>query len=407
MRGVFAEYLQGTGHVISNVDIKNSSATSASANVGALVGKINSGSTGVTSVTITDCDIIDVSLSGVGYVGGLLGSVDNQIIVNNCTVSRTGGSSVTVTSSANYAGGFIASLAEASHEISNCSSSVPVSCTNSSVGGFIGYTAGGTFTKDSSSGNVEGKTNIGGFIGNAVGTITISKCCSTGESVTPTGNAVGGFIGHANTGVSISDSYSTTSILNASSYRKVGGFIGQVDTGGTITVTRCYATGSITANFEAGGMIGHVPVSTFTMADCAAWNSSITAKSREKTNWSSGSIIGVTHPNCHVSNCFRSPDMTMTIYPVPADDFDQPDIDGTTTPLYWNSQEMPFTYSSCDQTSISAGTSNAYAARWAYHGKHVAGGTSLSSLASTPKGSGGLGWSSEIWVFSGSLPTLK
>ena len=40
--------------------------------------------------------------------------------------------------------------------------------------------------------------------------------------------------------------------------------------------------------------------------------------------------------------------------------------------------------------------------RWAYHGKHVASGTKLSTLASTT-----LGWSSSVWDFSGDTPTLK
>ena len=40
--------------------------------------------------------------------------------------------------------------------------------------------------------------------------------------------------------------------------------------------------------------------------------------------------------------------------------------------------------------------------RWAYHGKHVAAETTLSTLASTT-----LGWSTDVWDFSGALPVLK
>ena len=36
------------------------------------------------------------------------------------------------------------------------------------------------------------------------------------------------------------------------------------------------------------------------------------------------------------------------------------------------------------------------------HGKHVAAGTTLSTLASTT-----LGWSADVWDFSGAVPTLK
>lgn len=370
-------------------------------NFGGFVGYLETHQQDIATATIEYSDA-DADMSSVKgqQVGGFVAIATKMAPakIDHCS------SNVTVNSGANYAAGFIAMAAAANHVITNNSSSGSVSGA-ATVGGFAGMASQGTWTNNTTSCTVVGSgANVGGFAGQINGNISISKCSATGASVTASGNVCGGFAAIAANGANITDCYSTMELKGGT--RKRGGMIGHV-TAGTVSIERCYATGNINANFELGGLVGYVAVPTFTLNDCAAWNGSITASNCTNTNWSSGAIIGITHPNCHASNNFRSPDMELTVWCVPDADFDQPDIDGTTTPLYWNSQNKPFTWSYCDQTSISAGSGNSLAARWAYHGKHVAAGTKLSTLASTAKASGGLGWSSEVWDFTDDLPTLK
>ena len=97
-------------------------------------------------------------------------------------------------------------------------------------------------------------------------------------------------------------------------------------------------------SFRLGGLIGNVNSTNATVKNCAAWNSEVTASSHGQANWSSGAVIGTAHPNCHAINNFRNPDMSLTVYcPPPTSDWNHPDIDGTTHPLYQNSQTAPFT----------------------------------------------------------------
>ena len=181
------------------------------------------------------------------------------------------------------------------------------------------------------------------------------------------------------------------------------GFIAQIATVTSATISNCYASGAVVGSFRLGGLIANVGAANITVQNCAAWNSEVTASSHGQTNWSSGAVIATAHPNCHAINNYRNPDMSLTVYcPPPTADWDHPDIEGTTHPLYQNSQTAPFTWAESTATAISAGNRNVDAGRWAYHGKHVDSGTTLSQLASTT-----LGWPADIWDFSGSLPTLK
>ncbi len=369
--------------------------------LGGLVGRVDD-----VAATFNDCSVSNVSVSLKGtaannnfrYTGGVMGYIGKSVSVGNtigCSVI-----SPTISGAVHYTGGFVGYLDGGS--IKNCTASSSVTVTGaSSVGGFVGMVNSGTLENNSTSINVSGSANVGGFAGQTV-VGTIKKCSATG-TVTASGNVAGGFIGYINGNTTVEDSYATGNLSGKT--RKRGGIVGYVESG-TVRIERCYATSNISANFELGGIVGYVGVTTFTMNDCAAWNGSITASNRNYDNWSSGAVIGITHPNCHASNNFRNPNMTLTVWWVPDADYDHPDIDGTTHPLVQCSQTKPFTFAEATATSISAGSSNADAGRWAYHGKHSST-NRLSTLASTAKASGGLGWDGSVWDFTGDLPTLK
>lgn len=633
-RGILAEYLQGTGHVITNVTVSDGSVNTTSDKVGGFIGNTNNGAEGVVSATITNCTVSGTTVSGKGSVGGFIGYGDAKLIISGCTVTgctvtasgqyvggfmgivrnypttitdchvedatvnvnynedaRGGGfagqlfdqatiSGCTVgTASAkvtintkepsnttnvinaggfvgvcygtitkngdvrskayakitsdntlgcplrlggfvgyhagtieysdaiidmtslkgqhiggfagyvvhetdrlgkidnctsdgaitgnNYTGGFIGYLNSGNPEISNCTASgsvtaqsgcggfvgqtmsgvftncstaVTCSFNGSNNGGFAGQIQGGTLTGCSASGNVTSTssgTTFGGFAGLIPNSATLDKCSAHGDVTSNGKSYFGGFIGAINKGtvvikrchatgnvisnqtyaspfianithdtnaldVTIENCYSTGTVTLSNQMR--GGLIAQVNIGnGSATISNCYASGANVGSFRLGGLIGNVGSANVTVKNCAAWNSEVTASNHGQTNWSSGAVIGTAHPNCHASNNYRNPGMSLTVYcPPPSADWDHPDIDGTTHPLYQNSQTEPFTWAESTATAIAAGSGNVDAGRWAYHGKHVASGTTLSQLASTT-----LGWPADIWDFSGNLPTLK
>ena len=484
-RGIFAEYCQGTGHTITKVDITNGALNTTSNNSGAMIGRINSGSSGKTTVTIIDCEVSGTTVSGAGNTGGFLGSIEAKTVVTDCSTSAA------VTGSGASVGGFVGSCTEAI--LTRCSATGAV-VKNSANGNFVGGFAGsmekctldGCFATGTVTTTAVTSEHVGGFIGNlkpATGALaSIQNCYATGN-VNGSGRWTGGFIGYIyraadNCGdVEISKCHATGNVTVGANKNYVAGFIarsymytgshltiekcyatGNVSAAGSgasaffgeigemttctisdcyatgnvsganqqraglvaivngnantsATISRCYASGTIDGTFRLGGLIGNLNNSKATVRDCAAWNGAVTATAAVQTNWSSGAIIATAHPNSQVINNFRNPSMSLTVYcPPPTSGWDHPDIEGTTHPLYQNSQTAPFTWAETAATSLSAGTDNVDAGRWAYHGWHTAE-TRLSTLASAAKGAssgqGGLGWSSDVWDFTADLPTLK
>ena len=484
-RGIFAEYCQGTGHTITNVDITNGALNTTSSNSGAMIGTINSGSSGVTTVTIANCEVTNTTVSGAASTGGFIGSIGAKTVVTDCSTSAA------VTGSGASVGGFVGSCTEAI--LTRCSATGAV-VKNSANGNFVGGFAGsmekctldGCFATGTVTTTAVTSEHVGGFIGNlkpATGALaSIQNCYATGN-VNGSGRWTGGFIGYIyraadNCGdVEISKCHATGNVTVGANKNYVAGFIarsymytgshltiekcyatGNVSAAGSgasaffgeigemttctisdcyatgnvsganqqraglvaivngnantsATISRCYASGTIDGTFRLGGLIGNLNNSKATVRDCAAWNGAVTATAAVQTNWSSGAIIATAHPNSQVINNFRNPSMSLTVYcPPPTSGWDHPDIEGTTHPLYQNSQTAPFTWAETAATSLSAGTDNVDAGRWAYHGWHTAE-TRLSTLASAAKGAssgqGGLGWSSEVWDFTADLPTLK
>ncbi len=345
-------------------------------NIGGFVGFLEKG-----TIEYSDAD---ATLSGIkgNQVGGFAGVLTNggTSTVDNCTANAT-------VSGNNYVAGFIGQAAAADHVITNNSSAGTVSGA-ATVAGFIGQASQGTLTKNSTSCTVTASgANSGGFAGQLTGNVTVSKCYTTGI-VTGNGNVCGGFTGVASNGASISDCYSTGNLSGGT--RKRGGIVGHV-TEGTVSINRCYTTSNISNNFEMGGLVGFVSVETFTMTKCAAWNGSIVASSRSDANWSSAACVGVAYLTCTLTDNYRNPNMDSLMYWGTNSDctislpttFQHPDV----------SPSAPLT-----DPQGNAVTSNTMRP---YQGKCDAGKT-LSQLASTT-----LGWSSDVWDFSGELPTLK
>lgn len=391
--GVLAGYV-GSSSVsavgnISDITVKNATVTGSKRHLGGVAGFINK-----VSETVRNCHVVNTTVSSTAdRVGGVFGQVDKTFTVQDCSAEN-----VTVSGSINIGG----LVGVGYGNFTDCTSSGEITSINTTsnadigLGGLVGYFENGTISHCSSSVNAIQETNgrdIGGLIGKMlVG--TVEKSYSTGN-VKGLQRNVGGFIGlitNTSSKSVVTDCYCTGNVV-ANAYS--GGFLGLHEKG-VVEITNCYATGSVEGAFALGGMLG-VTATGMSMSKSAAWNSSITASSNGEGNWSSGAVVGVTFPTITLTDNYRNPAVALTVWWVPDADYSHPDV-SSSTPLVVKdiaTGELRPT------TATGTGSGNDNYPQFAYHGK-VEAGKSLCQLASTT-----LGWSSEVWDFSGDLPTLK
>ena len=371
-------------------------------------------------VEYCDADVVMNDLKGT-YIGGFCGvNVDNTI--QHCTVTGS-------VSGGDFTGGFVGEVDAGT--ISNCTAAGTLTTTATTVGGFIGGTnsakATCTISNNSTSMNVSGAGLVGGFVGSAVGTYTSNS--ATGN-VTSTGSHVGGFAGRIleSSTASFSKNFATGTVTTVNNKANVGGFIGYV--GGNLTMENCYATGNVgtssaggnktggligytldssitegvkitncyaSGNVEgyatSGGLIGRTGLSSVEMNGCVAWNSVVNSQKNEEGRYSSAAVVGTAYPTCTLTNNYRKPDMSLTAIWVPEmDTFQHDDV----------SPEHPLTDKDGEaMNDTSTGSDQEHYPIYPYHGKVDAGKT-LSALARDV-----LGWSPDIWDFTGDLPVLK
>ena len=239
--GVLAD-VTVSGASIKNITITNSS-ISGKDFVGGLVGVLEGS---VENVQIS-CPV-----TGAAKVGGLVGEMKDGSLKN---ISVTG----LLTCTYQYAGGLVALMDKGSVE--NCSFTADLNYTKSAtyanVGGLIGELTDGTVTSSYATGNVAvtGGDNVGGLVGLA-GKGSVINCYATGEVKADTnrGNKVGGLIGNASGSLTISNCHATGNVSAKNSY--VGGLVGYFTDG---SVENCYATGNVTAPASfVGGLVGQI-----------------------------------------------------------------------------------------------------------------------------------------------------
>ncbi len=307
-KGVFAQYIQGENNYITNVDIKNVSKFDASSgNCGGLIGRINSG-TGTTA-TIKDCDLTNVPVNSTGKAGGLIGSVEAAVVIENCTV--TGG---TVSNTNHYTGGLVG-YATYSLTVKKCTTDVEVKGTGKyRVGGLIGWDTVGTISQCCVKGSISSNGYAGGLVGtvdNSAGQkLTISESCFTG-TLTTTGNQAGGIVGSKENGgaLSIKDCY-VTGTISASGPQRYGG-IQANHYAGTSTLENCYFAGTLQTNACLGGIVGWVEADGLSVTRCMSYPVKIFASQTVTTadRYCSGIIIGYANksksPKMIVDQCYR------------------------------------------------------------------------------------------------------
>lgn len=205
---------------------------------------------GFVTGNISNLGLLNVSITGLKYVGALAGELDNGTI-SNCFSSG----SVTGNS---YVGGLVGDLYGT---VSNSSSTAIIIGSGSNpdvLGGLVGFLepsgwGSGTISNSYATGNVSGTgaTNVGGLIGYADNGSTVSDSYATGDVSSIGQDYVGAFAGSAYG--TISNSYS---IGNVSGRNLVGGFIGYLHNSGIIS--NSYSRGNVSGEDYIGGFIGEI-----------------------------------------------------------------------------------------------------------------------------------------------------
>ncbi|MBT4789975.1 MAG: hypothetical protein HON90_00265 [Halobacteriovoraceae bacterium] len=208
-----------------------------------------------------------------------------------------------------YTGGLVGLSTNVTTRITNSIADVAVSSTTERIGGFIGGAGSGIIDNCHSYGDVTstvvGTARLGGFVGQASGTGSITNSSAVGDVTTVSGSSVGGFIGYAHGGFIITHSSAQGDVTGD---RHVGGFVGNLDladiensfakgdstaasdraggfvataTNAASNINNCYAEGVPTAPSLSGGFIGDDTAGGFSRN---YWNS-------DKSTVSGGSSI--------------------------------------------------------------------------------------------------------------------
>ena len=262
-RGIFAQYIQGDGsHIVTNVDVSNSTVSVGNGNMGGLIGRINNPTGKTTTATITDCDVTNTTVTGKSTgTGGLIGSVESVVTVSNCTVK---GTKVKGNDNAVAVGGIVGVVTTAS-SFDGCSFDKDGDTTAT----ITGPTKTGSAT-DSSTSYGPGNVYVGGIAGEVSGAATFDDCHVKNATVTVTTPAsnttywknVGGAFGYIhNVDAKIGHTTGcTVETVSIPSYHYPGGFVSALDGG---TIENCEVTGlTISGQNFVGGFVGIVKSGT-------------------------------------------------------------------------------------------------------------------------------------------------
>ncbi len=257
---------------------------------------------GLDESIVRDCTAtVDVLIPLSSRIGGLIGSL--TAIVPDATYEITDCSSSGHVSGISYTGGLIGGYTTetASITFERCHASgnvTSVGTGNNSTGGLIGAGKIAIYQDCYATGNVQGRNNVGGFIGDSALNAQFIQCYAKGD-VTGTGISVAGFIGSVSGGTfercfatgnvvattsnaggfvrNFTDKSTATDCYGAGNCQGVGNVAGFDQGLSDCTVTRCYASGNVTATAAAGGVVAAGFGTTSTVSNCFALNDLVSA----------------------------------------------------------------------------------------------------------------------------------
>lgn len=225
--------LAGSGGSIENVHVEGE--ITGESKVGGLVGSGTPINNSSANVTVTTNGVDDEK------IGGLVGSGDT---VRN---SYSKGTVKAKSGDVRQVGGLVGRV----FRVKNSNSSVNVTGGDDDVGGLVGSLAGGSsvITGSYSTGDVDvNGAFVGGLVGSSRG--KIEKSYSTSTVTHSDGSRVGGLVGDNNGGV-ITRSFATG---NITADREAGALVGRSRY--TATINKSYATGDVEGSSYVGGLVG-------------------------------------------------------------------------------------------------------------------------------------------------------
>ena len=137
---------------------------------------------------------------------------------------------------------------------------------------------------------------VGGLVGQAQGSASISNSYAAIDVANPQGSATGGLVGKASDSVRISNSYASGAVTSAS---LAGGLVGEAN--GAIAVSNCYATSRIYGDSAAGGLVGSITGGTLSADACRALG--LVTTPAGGIPGSSGGFAGASAGSLAASNC--------------------------------------------------------------------------------------------------------
>jgi hypothetical protein len=229
------------------------------------------------------------------------------------------------------------------------------------------------------------KTGVGGMVGIiGNGNITASSAfCKVSSGK----NYVGGLFGYDGGKTVIRDCWTAGSVIGS---QRVGGICGGLIKDES-AIYNSYSASAVTASFAIGGIAGHcnqdkgdnmttrMPKNVF--EKCVAWNTFVRSSAfteGDKSHYSGGAVVGFTATHNFLTDCFRKPGLDFVDYSDLFGLYDQENA----------SEETPLVVVEVEGANYN----------FPYHGKAAAEGKTLSQVAQE------LGWSAEVWDFSGDYP---
>jgi hypothetical protein len=277
----FSGVFDGNDHTLSKFSYTTT------AQYAGLFGRVNNTNGG----TIKNLTIEDFTVAGVGYVGALVGyhasglidnvkalnpvvqmSGDTTALYEGGLVGRCGGTvsnsiaNGTVSATAyKHIGGLVGRLEPAGIITKSASSgSVSMSCTDTTaqeVGGLVGRSYGQVLDSYSSAVVQSNRNYSGGLIGVMSAGALTQNCYATGSVSAE--SVAGGLV--ATSSASIVDSWASGNATAVSTY--AGGLVGTSGDGSSIT--NCHAIGNVKSNGTTGGLAGQIS-GTCVVADSSA-----------------------------------------------------------------------------------------------------------------------------------------
>ncbi len=219
------------------------------------------------NASISNVSMINADISGINYVGAIVGKSSNGLTIKNCSVHGS------VTGTQN-------------------------------IGGIAGYLGNSSMINCSMIGTITGDSQVGGCLATA-GNTTIRDCSSAGtiSRINQNNNKYnwGGIVAFSNFSSDISHCTSTANVVGN---RYSGGIVGYASQ--STTIDSCYASGDVTGGNRIGGLIGNAEGIAYLRACYATGD----VTSYDQTAGAfAGGITGTASVNVEISNCYALGDV--------------------------------------------------------------------------------------------------